>query len=156
MSPSWLRSIFRNQSGPAAGSRPRSAAVDPDKPCPCPRRPGREPATGDRDLKVIWYFVRRNTPVMIGVPRHHTVDRAHHLAGTKPAVAVEVNDTEDRAPLVVGREQKTRACSLDLAIGKRHELVQVKLAVSILVNQFRQPRQGRCGPVSAVSSLPSR
>ena len=77
-----------------------------------------EPAAGDGDLEVIRDLVGRDAAVAIAVPRHDPVDGAHHLTGAEPAVAVQVDDAEDRAALVGRRHDQARARGLDLAIGE--------------------------------------
>ena len=89
-----------SQTIPAPPQRPwpgRDHRRSPDRNGHGRSRQTRQATASDRDLEMIGDLIGRDTPIAIAIPRHDPVDRAHHLAGAQPSVAVQVKNAEDRA-----------------------------------------------------------
>ena len=145
MSPSRLRSILRNQDGPAAAARSAGAdiilaAANADMPT------AGDLAPADRQLVVVGDLVGADLAVAVAVPRRDARDRVADLAHAETAVAIQIHDREDRTALIGDREDHLAPRGLRLLIDERVDLLHVQLAVAVARPSCRTARRTGRGP----------
>ena len=144
-SPSRLRSIRRNQAGPAAagrragrGHRPRrrrrrASAAEPG-----------ELAAGEGELDSGGGSRRRRPGRRRRGPRTRPGRRCRGPRGRPSRRSrFEVEDAEDRPALVGGRQDQPAPRGLGLAVDEVVQLLGVELAVAVAVEELEEAGQGR-------------
>ena len=137
MSPSPLRSILRNQDGPAgtaleAGEDTILAAANAG------HADSGNLAPADRHLVVVGDLVGADVAVTVAVPRRDPSNRIPDLTHRETAVAIEIHDGEDRAPLIGDREHHLTSRGVGLLIDELVDLLHVKLSVAVRIHRVKQ------------------